>query len=202
VTQQHDQHVKAWRIKFVFDADARVLTAAYEDAVLAAIPANTSHPPDTFWCEQLTGIIGDHLTLSELQERRPPQQELARWRNIAALMSDLDDHELLRPFKRLVDMHVIGYEMIAHPRFWGKRILTIRCQLLLGRVLDLWLELGCELQFSRGQANRPHGPLIKFIDAVCRPVLGDEMPSVHTIAAFIDRAKEGCYFHPPKIDLK
>jgi len=50
--------------------------------------------------------------------------------------------------------------------------------------------LGFELRYSRsGIKGKPGGPLIRFFDAIARPVLGDDAPTVHGIADIIDRAR-------------
>lgn len=59
-------------------------------------------------------------------------------------------------------------------------------------VLDFWLDmLGGALRFSRRPSDKQVvGPLPRFLDAVCTPVLGPDMLKPEGIASLVDREKK------------
>ena len=61
--------------------------------------------------------------------------------------------------------------------------------LLYWGVMRVWTDrLGGELRYST-EGPTHHGPLIRFFVACVEPILGEQMPSISTIADIIDRER-------------
>jgi hypothetical protein len=190
----------------VVDLNTRELTAGYKRAVAASIPENDTSL-DAFWCALATAVAG-YFTLSGNRARRLSERELERIQQIRALVAALDKElhairqltlwtepsdrmlSAMSPLKNLAEAYVIGYTTIA-PAFRGRN--NPHRQFLYGAVLDLWRRgLGQELRYSRSQKGTPGGPLIRFFAACVGPVLGEDAPTAHGIAAIVDCEKARC----------
>ena len=64
-------------------------------------------------------------------------------------------------------------------------------QFLFENVLSIWADtLGNDLAYSRSGGGQPGGPLIRFLEAALRPVLGDRLQTPEGLASIIDREDE------------
>jgi hypothetical protein len=175
----------------------------YRRAVEASLDRQDVCLTDQFWSE-LESVIRTFLSLQEHHIRTPPRKERARWRRIAELANDLSGElrglrrqilwtqrpNLARFLKELwevrdsADARMAGYGMIVeafrhgNPHRW----------FLYASILDLWLWLGGKLQYSMSPEGRPHGPLVRFVEACANPILVKPLKA-SGISAFIDRRK-------------
>jgi hypothetical protein len=71
-------------------------------------------------------------------------------------------------------------------------------------VLEIWTDVvGGDLKYSRptrrgdkaGRSGPPGGDLIRFFLACVEPILGDDTPSVHGVAAIIKRKRDSNDLH-------
>jgi hypothetical protein len=63
-------------------------------------------------------------------------------------------------------------------------------KLLYGRVLGIWTDcLGGKLVTSTARGRAPYGPLVRFFDAIVRPLLGDKAPSPYAIRSIVKKER-------------
>jgi hypothetical protein len=61
---------------------------------------------------------------------------------------------------------------------------------LYWRVLGIWTEcLGGKLVISTARGRAPYGPLVRFFDAIVRPLLGDKAPGPHAIRRIVKQER-------------
>jgi hypothetical protein len=160
---------------------------------------------DRLW-RDLEEYVRGFQTLHRRRAQNPPEVERNRWRRIDKLTSDLagelrevrgpasdplwPNHLLaaLREAKRKAEAHIAYYE-IARRAFGGQQ--DPYCEFLYRGVLRIWTDIvGGELKYSRPPAGGPpFGPLVRFVTVCLRPILADDMPGPHGVAAIIDREK-------------
>jgi hypothetical protein len=96
--------------------------------------------------------------------------------------------EALLEIKRWIESQLEFYRA-TDPDFRGTR--DPNKKFLYCAVLRIWEEpLGQELRYSIARQKPPYGPLVRFLEAVLRPVLGNETPGPHGFAKIIDRKRE------------
>jgi hypothetical protein len=150
----------------------------------------------------------DFHTMRARRLRQPPAvPERARLRKLlryaTALKSGLPDIALdadpdwhrravaeLAQIERVLDAWLWQVRGWASPKGFGGHNDAHR-DLLQGRALALWTgTLGGKLEFSRDDNNSAVGPLIRYLRAVLRPILGEETPGPAGLAAIVVKERE------------
>jgi hypothetical protein len=127
----------------------------------------------------------------------------AAWKQVASLAEKLqsalahassfhvDSHKHLRRLKMLT---VLAKEATI---FTGPRPSVGRNEVrndYYARVISVWMDMGGQLKKTRnamvaGGPQVPGGPLVRFIQAVTKPVMGEDAPTPEGIASVIERQK-------------
>jgi hypothetical protein len=62
--------------------------------------------------------------------------------------------------------------------------------MLYGRIMDVWRQAGGKLAFSRkARGGPPRGRLVCFLDAVLKPILGNETPGAEGLRRIIEKER-------------
>jgi hypothetical protein len=102
----------------------------------------------------------------------------------ALLLVDIADAEKLRGQAR---SRLVGLDMLAHGHT-GRR--DAAKEWLYWRVLGIWTDcLDGKLMTSTARRRAPYGPLVRFFDAIVRPLLGDQAPGPDAIRSIVKREK-------------
>jgi hypothetical protein len=102
----------------------------------------------------------------------------------ALLLVDITDAKKLRGRAR---DWLASFDVLAHS-VEGRR--DEAKKLLYGRVLGIWADcLGGKLVTSTAPGRAPYGPLIRFFDAIVRPLLGDKAPGPYAIRSIVKQER-------------
>jgi hypothetical protein len=179
----------------------------------AIVAARADWPPGIDWAEIRAEIERAGRGFWRARALRPPQQyvpgELRKIRRIykyaKKLESDLSHFDTLIGKSTLTNMaqHIIA-ELKSLRKFvaWLDAILDgseafrgradSHREILYFLILQLWTgKLGGELKFSRRPNSKvAGGPLVRFLTAVLKPILGPETPGSEGIAAIIGKERK------------
>jgi hypothetical protein len=207
VPRRPKQETAVAKIAALESLDGFASLEGYQDAVSATLPRGTK-VSEIFWFE-LEATLNTFLRWERRRLRHPPLAERVRWQRMeglaTALIDDLFKAHLQTPrtysdpnwakpalneLKRLrarARSHIKAYDAIVKG-YEGRR--NTSRQFLYAGILDLWTKhLRQRLAYSRTPKGAPGGPLIRFFSACVDPYMGDEAPTVQTIAGIIDRAR-------------
>lgn len=172
-------------------------------AILEAVPGVTITP--AAW-KELEAAIADYERWHRWQLLRDTPSYKAKrdglWR-IAKLNKALADAwhaekfrgdplpdqilAVLSEWQQEIERRISGYDDVvqefSHSQDPGR-------DFLFWQIMQVWTdELGGKAGRSYSAKHGSTGPLIRFMDAVVRPVLGDKTPTAHTLADIIKRHK-------------
>ena len=173
----------------------------------AALPAGVDYRPVL---SALDEIVRGFLIFRERRSRRPPAHERVRWARIVKTISRLaaEVRQLKRetlwsdpypewPAHFLAELRnaqrhaetLLAVSIVSHLAVRGKR--DEYREFLYWGVLRAWTDhAGGKLAFSKpAQRRSPGGPCIRFFLSVVTPILGDETPGPHGVAAIIRRER-------------
>jgi hypothetical protein len=144
---------------------------------------------------ELEQIALDHLTMESARKRRPTKREMqSTHRAIHHVLANVTLSDAARAELVAQDQaREIGYAMLR--KAYSRKNNPNRA-LLYDRILRMWRQGGGSTQYSTEEDGRtPSGPLIRFLAAVLRPVLGDETPKPSGLADIIDRERNRIWIH-------
>jgi hypothetical protein len=134
---------------------------------------------------KLRGARAEFRRIDALWKRLIRSYETAQRQTSAALLlADITKARKLR--MRAQGWHE-GFNTLAR-RHAGNR--DVAREWLYERVLGIWTDcLGGKLVTSTARRRVPYGPLVRFFDAIVRPLLGDKAPGPHAIRGIVKQEK-------------
>jgi hypothetical protein len=162
-------------------------------AIIAAAPAPV---PDGVKLDAVIRELEDSASIGEGYRQR--RDKAPAWKKALKLIDNLIAHAeqerldaVLPGLKEARDRarpFVLGAEMSAHSRRGRGSPETKQCY---DQARASWKKLGGEFKVSRFQGYTPHGPAIRFFEAVLRPVMKGNTPGLEGLLAIIKpRRKE------------
>jgi hypothetical protein len=137
---------------------------------------------------KLERIAGEYRKMEAARSRWPDRQELERRHEAVESVLKLPVSAATRAELKARDWaSETGYAML---RKQYSRTGNPTRKLLYGRLLDFWTQMGGRLSRSRTREGQPGGPLIRFLEAALRPVLGDKTPKPEWLVTMIKAEKK------------
>jgi hypothetical protein len=168
----------------------------YDDEAWQAVAGNLPPRMDADQARRELEQIGvDHRTMESARKRRPTKRDIqSTHRAIQHVLANVKLSDAARAELTAQDQaREIGYAML---RKAYSRKANPNQALLYDRILRMWRQGGGSTQYSTEANGRtPSGPLIRFLAAVLRPVLGDGTPKPSGLADIIDRERDRIWIH-------
>jgi hypothetical protein len=164
-----------------------VLTAEHRAAIAAAIPTGVVAGPE-FW-SRLEEIVAGYRIFRARREHYNTDGERGKWRRlekaVAALVPQLGKDLVLELGRKIIAYNAY----LGSARAYGGTRNPDR-EFLYEGLLRLWTDhLGGKLQYSTSKKCPAYGPLVRFLTACLRPVLGVDTPT-SGIADIVDRERK------------